>query len=179
MKIPVINNNCNTSHKAYFEPNTNFQYLFYHHHKTSRNVINPKLALEIKKLPEHNIEIFKLNNVKNSFHELNILDDTECLILNKTTNQMKKLKIFNAMMLEDLFQKIVNLKDTAFFKEKRAMNFDSMDYYLTTKENILPDKEHLFEQMRNMQSWDVREFYSSLTNKGPMNRLLEKAIESI
>ena len=83
------------------------------------------------------------------------------------------------MMLEDLFQKIVNLKDTAFFKEKRAMNFDSMDYYLTTKENILSDKEHLFEQMRNMQSWDVREFYSSLTNKGPMNRLLEKAIESI
>lgn len=127
MKVPSINsNNYNISYKAHIKPNANFHMLYGLDAQSSNGlvIVNPKLVKQMNELPNHCIEILKLNKLNNSLNgfaksQESILDETECIIVNHTTKRTANIYLANKVTpLNQLIKGIIALKNKDFFNNE-------------------------------------------------------------
>ena len=155
MKVCAINRNYNQnkpSFKAYLKPNVNFHILYGIETNGSAG-ITPKLIKKFNELPNHCIEILKLNKLDNVWGKAasvrgSIFDTTECVILNHVTKQTANVVLEdNILPLNKLIERIIELKEESFFTYK--------------------------------PSYTQKEFYDTLTTGKPLDKTIAAIIDNM
>ena len=140
MKVCAINRNQNQnkpSFKAYLKPNANFHILYGIDTKGAGG-ITPKLIKKFNELPNHCIEILKLNKLNNVWGKADsaresIFDTTECVLLNHVTKQTANIVLEdNLLPLNKLIERIIGLKDESFFTHESSYTQKKFYDTLTT-----------------------------------------------
>lgn len=153
VKVFAINRNYNQnkpSFKAYLKPNANF-HILYGIETRGAGGITPKLIKKFNELPNHCIEILKLNKLNNFWGKTDsvresIFDTTECVLLNHVTKQTTNIVLEdNLLPLNKLIESIIELKDESFFTHE--------------------------------SSYTQKEFYNTLTTGKPLDKTLIEIID--
>ena len=155
MRVCAVNRNYNQnkpSFNAYLKPNANF-HILYGTEIRGAGSITPKLIKKFSELPNHCIEILKLNKLDNVWGKANsakasIFDTTECVLLNHVTKQTANVVLEdNLSPLNKLIESIIEFKDKSFFTHE--------------------------------PSYTQKEFYDTLTTGKPLDKTLTEIIDNM
>ena len=144
MQISPIQQN-NTSFKAYIKPNANFHILYGKPPKKDNifGIMNPVLVKQLSELPNHCIEILKINELKSK---------TKCIILNQATNRAVNLELENKEpIINQLMKSIIDLKDDKFFKHKILRHEEFLYKTLTTGEPIREADSRIIDKISKLE----------------------------